>query len=139
MPPSLPAPRTASFLSESLRVMVETFCLVTAKRSRFPTRGRGSMFRPSGERWWVTGGRRRVARCRWRVTGGRFAREGRPSCGRQAEKLLVRHANTTPLHLRCDRKSAEALESKGVVERPLRKRVCKMKKEKGIDEKRASW
>ena len=62
-----------------------------------------------------------------------------PACGGQAEKLLVRHTNTTPLHLRCDRKSAEALESKGVVERPLRKRVRKMKKGKGIDEKRASW
>ena len=44
------------------------------------------------------------------------------------------HTDATPLHPRCDRKSAEALETKGVVERPLRKRVRKMKKEKGIDE-----
>ena len=42
-----------------------------------------------------------------------------------------------PPHPRGDRKSADALELKGVVERPLRKRVRKVKKEKGIDENRA--
>jgi len=47
---------------------------------------------------------------------------------------LVRKTNATPLHPRCDGKSAQALEYKGVVERPLRQRVRKMKKEKGIDE-----
>ena len=106
----------------------------------FLTPRRGSMFRPSGERWWVTGGRRHVAGSPGRA-GPQFvctALTG-PACGGQAEKLLVRHTNTTPLHLRCDRKSAEALESKGVVERPLCKRVRKIKKGKGIDEKRASW
>src|SRR6266568_6847347 len=93
------------------------------------------MFRPSGERWWVTGGRWPVAGSPGRA-GPQFvctALTG-PACGGQAEKLLVRHTNTTPPHPRCDGKSAEALESKGVVERPLRKRVRKMKKEKGIDE-----
>src|SRR3989442_1161263 len=86
MPPSLPAPRTASLLSESLRVMVETLFLTPRRRS---------MFRPNGERWWVTGDGWQAARGRLQVAGGGFARAGRPSCGGQAEKLLVRHTNAT--------------------------------------------
>ena len=49
------------------------------------------------------------------------------------EILLVRKTNATPLHPRCDRKSAEALESKGVVERPLRQRVRKSVKRKNLN------
>ena len=38
-----------------------------------------------------------------------------------------------PPHPHCDRKSAEAIETKGVVERPLRKRVRKGMSRKGLD------
>ncbi len=46
---------------------------------------------------------------------------------------LVRKTNATPLHPRCDRKSAEALESKGVVERPLYQKVRKRQKGKRLE------
>ena len=46
---------------------------------------------------------------------------------------LVRKTNATPLHPRCDRKSEETLECKGVVERPLHKRVRKSMRGKGLD------
>ena len=49
------------------------------------------------------------------------------------EILLVRKTNATPLHPRCDRKSAEVLESKGVEERPLRQRVRKRQKGKRLE------
>src|SRR5438445_5509490 len=99
MPPSLPAPRTASFLSESLRVMVETLFL-SPRRGSIRVSGRSEV---TGDRWHVAG-------CRWRVAGspGRAGPQfvctalTGPACGGQAEKLLVRHTNTTPLHLRCD-------------------------------------
>src|SRR5436309_13017874 len=73
--------------------------------------------------WWRSSGtlrRTRFTPCEKEAARRRRRSEGQERA-RAVEKLWKDQCY--PLHPRCDRKSAEAIECKGVVERPLRQRV----------------